>query len=217
MGARQLALVAALIFPFGLAFGAAAMAHGMSAGQAIVTSAAVFAGAAQFAALELWRTPFPLLSLTLVTFAVNARHIILGASLAPFVNPLPLPQRLLALLFLSDANFAVSRSAFRNGETDVGHLIGGGLVLWAAWVLGTAAGSMIGDASGTLRLFGIDAVMIAFFSAVLAADLKSAPLRIPAAGAAFAAIIGHFVFPEGWNIIVAAIAGGAIGAVQHAD
>ena len=48
-------------------------------------SVAIYAGASQFAALDLWYAPLPLATLALTVLAVNARHILLGASLAPWL------------------------------------------------------------------------------------------------------------------------------------
>lgn len=82
-GAREIAPVAIFVIPFGIAFGAAAIEKGLSAALAVLMSAFVFAGASQFAALDLWSSPMPYLMLALTVFAVNARHILLGAALPP--------------------------------------------------------------------------------------------------------------------------------------
>src|SRR5687768_14680385 len=72
------ALVATLVF--GVAYGAATAAAGFSPAFAAVTSATVFAGTAQYAALELWRSPLPVLAILITVFAINARHVALGAT-----------------------------------------------------------------------------------------------------------------------------------------
>ncbi|WP_228709322.1 AzlC family ABC transporter permease [Raoultella terrigena] len=43
----------------------------------------VFAGYAQFAALGLWGEPVPLVTLAATVFAINARHLLMGATLYP--------------------------------------------------------------------------------------------------------------------------------------
>src|SRR3546814_5202234 len=60
--------------PFGLAFGAAAVAAGMTPGAAVLMSALAFAGSAQFAVLSLWASQLPVLAIALTTLLVNARR-----------------------------------------------------------------------------------------------------------------------------------------------
>jgi len=95
-GMRRMAGVALFGVPFGIAFGAAAVEAGMSMAEIVAMSALVYAGAAQFAMLQLWHTPLPLLSIAFVVLAVNARHLIFGAALARLLNALPRRQRLLS-------------------------------------------------------------------------------------------------------------------------
>lgn len=129
-------------------------------------SIAIYAGASQFAALDLWYAPLPLATLALTVLAVNARHILLGAVLAPWLLQVPIVRRLAALLLLSDANFAQAMSARDRGETDAGILFGSGLTMWITWIVGTAIGVLAGSLLGDLSRFGFDAVMVAYFAAV---------------------------------------------------
>ncbi len=217
-GMRKMFALALFIVPYGMAFGAAAIDSGMSAAHAVTMSVFVFSGAAQFASLELWSSASTI-SLLLVVLAVSARFILLGASLSPWVNKLNRPQRLAALTMLSDPNFADCRNAFQNGESDIGRLVGGGLVLWAAWIIGTAIGVVIGQAFGDLHRFGIDVLMPSYFAALLLAgwgsEWEGARTWLPAIMAALIAITGMHVLPPGWNIVCAAMAGGAVGGLIH--
>ncbi|WP_232059218.1 AzlC family ABC transporter permease [Kineobactrum salinum] len=74
---------------FGLAFGLAGVQAGLSGLEIVVMSAAVFAGTAQFAALDLWGLEVPLLPLLATTFAINARMLLMGASLYPWLRQVP--------------------------------------------------------------------------------------------------------------------------------
>ena len=110
-GCLEIAPIAALIVPFGIAFGVAASARGIAPEISIFMSIAIYAGASQFAVLDLWHAPLPMATLALTVLAVNARHILLGATLAPWLLQIPRLRRLAALLWLSDANFAHAMSA----------------------------------------------------------------------------------------------------------
>lgn len=210
-GAVRLSPVSIFVIPFGIAFGAAAVEQGVSATQAVIMSALVFAGASQFAVLELWSNPLPYLSIALVTLAVNARNIILGATISPWINQLPLKDRVIALTLLSDPNFAESNTAYRDGERDAGFLVGGGLILWVTWVFGTGAGVFAGSWIGSLEQLGVDVVMIAFFAAVVVGEVKSPTSVIPVLVAVFVAVVTYGHVPTGWNVIIAALCGGFVG------
>lgn len=214
-GARSLAPIALFVIPFGIAFGAAAIERGMTSDQSIIMSLSVFSAAAQFAALDFWQGPLPAISLLLTVLAVGTRLILMGATLAPWLNRLSRAKRLLALSVLSDVNFADSYDAFRRDERDVGRLVGGGLALCICWVIGTAIGVIAGASLGNLGRFGIDVVMVTFFAAITVGQWEGLSDILPSVVAATVAILGLTFLPAGWNIVLAAIAGGLAGVLWH--
>lgn len=215
-GARRLLPVSLFVIPFGIAFGVAAGEQGLSPAQTIAMSLLVFSGVAQFAALEFWRDPIAYLSLTLVVLAVNGRLVIMGAALSPWLNRLPPARRLFVLGFLSDPNFADSQPALQKGERDLGILFGGGLIIWLIWVAGTAVGALGGKAIGNLEAFGFDVVMACFFAAIVAGQLRGAARIAPVVVACAVAVLTLDLLPTGWNVILAALAGGLTSLVRDA-
>jgi 4-azaleucine resistance transporter AzlC len=214
-GSVEIAPIAAFVIPFGIAFGVAASAKGISPGISVFMSIAICAGASQFAALDLWYAPLPLATLALTVLAVNARHILLGAALAPWLLQIPIVRRLAALLFLSDANFAHTMAARGRGETDAGILFGSGLTMWIIWIVSTAVGALAGSLLGDLSRFGFDAVMVAYFTAVIVGWWKGRSDLFPFITAAAVAVAGTYVLPPGWHIIAGALAGGIVGVWRH--
>lgn len=220
-GFVDMAPVALFILPFGLGFGAAAVDRGLTAAQAVAMSVLAFSGTAQFAVLDLWAVPGGWLTLALVTLALSARLVVMGAVLGPVVNAAPLRLRLAALALLSDANFARHEGALREGTGSLPAFAGAGLALWSAWVAGTAAGALAGRAAGDLRDWGIDMILVAFFAATLAAMLGKAArsgrpglarAAGPMAAGALVAVAAIPVLPAGWNVVAAALAGGVLAA-----
>jgi 4-azaleucine resistance transporter AzlC len=207
--------VAAFLVPFGIAFGVAASARGMHAEVSLFMSMAVYAGAAQFAVLDLWYAPLPLVTIALTVLAVNARHLLLGAALAPWLLRIPLVRRHAALLLLSDANFAYAMAARDRGEIDAGILFGSGLAMWLIWLVGTAIGAFAGALLGDLSRFGFDAVMVAYFAAIVVGQWKGLADLVPWIVAAVVALVGSHLLPAGWHIIAGALAGGLVGAWRH--
>src|SRR5260221_7487151 len=166
-GFRRILPATIYVVPFGIAFGTAAIGKGISAPLTLLMSGAVFAGASQFAALDFWSTPLAFMPLLLTIFAVNARHIVLGAALAPWLAPLTPYRKYGVIALLSDANWALATKAHEQGERDVGLLVGSGLGLWVTWMLGTLVGALAGHDLGDLSRFGLDVVALAFFASVL--------------------------------------------------
>lgn len=213
-GMRDLASAIIPVMAFGIAFGAAAVAAGLTPAVAVSMSALVFAGASQYAALDLWYAPFSFAALLILTLAVNARHLVLGATLHSYLSRGPVLRRYAVLLLLSDANWAATQQAIARGDRDVGHLLGGGLVLWGAWLLGTLLGAVSGEALGDLDRFGIDAVMPAFFACALIGLVKSRTDMPPwgLAGAVSGAL--SMAIPVQWAVLIGALVGGLAGVVR---
>jgi predicted branched-subunit amino acid permease len=190
-GARDMAGTLLPVAAFGIAFGAAAVATGMSLASATAMSALVFAGASQFAALDVWSSPLPFLALAVVTVAINSRHIVLGATLHGLLAPLPRWKRHAAVLLLSDANWAATQQSAARGSRDAGHLIGGGAVMWLAWVAGTWIGAAAGGLFGDLERFGVPWIV-----------------------AAVATWGASYVVPDEWVVLLGALAGAVFGAIS---
>lgn len=210
-GGQRLLPLSVFVFPFGVAYGVAAIESGLTADQALVMSLVVFAGASQFAVLDLWQSPLPFLSLALVVLAVNARHFILGAAISPYVNPLPARHWFGSLVLLSDLNFADTYQAIAKGNRDIGQLFGGGLALWSVWAIATAVGVFAGALLGELERFGVDVVMAGAFAALAVGMIPNFKALVPVVIACGVAVITLPVLPTGWNIIAAALAGGVAG------
>jgi branched chain amino acid efflux pump len=91
-------------------------------------------------------------------------------------------------------------------------LLAAGLVLYAAWVSGTALGVLFGDLIGDPAAWGLDAAFPALFLALLVPQLHTRDARLAAAiGAAIALVLTPFT-PPGVPII-AASAGALVGSV----
>ena len=77
--------ISLFVMAFGAAFGLAATQKGLEPLQAVLMSATVFAGASQFAAVDMWGAEVSVLPMMAVVFAINSRHLLMGASLYPML------------------------------------------------------------------------------------------------------------------------------------
>ena len=83
------------------------------------------------------------------------------------------------------------------------------------WIASTAIGALAGSLLGDLSRFGFDAVMLAYFTAVIVGQWRGRSDLIPFIAAAAVAVAGTYVLPSGWHIIAGALAGGIVGVWRH--
>ena len=210
-GARDMLPVALLLAPFAMAFGVAAVQQGLEPWLAVAMSASMNAGAAQFAALELWTPPLPALLILTVTLTVNARHLVYGAALYPWLASLPPAARYGVLGITNDASWAYAVQARGKHGDDAGLLLGASILLWINWTLATLVGAMLGSGLDDPKAYGLDVVMVVFFASTLVGlwggrdDLK------PWLAAAAGALLALWLLPAGWHILAGAFAGGLTG------
>ncbi|MFT0859782.1 AzlC family ABC transporter permease [Ancylobacter sp. G4_0304] len=215
-GARAMVPVFIPVFVFGAAFGVAAHAAGLEGWVAALMSALVFAGASQFAVLDLWQSPVPWVTILLATFAVNSRHLLLGASIRPLTRGLSTWKRYLSMTLLSDLNWAALISAEARGERDLGYMVGGGAAMWVVWLTATVIGAAVGDFTlADLQRYGLDLVMVVFFATTLFGLRRKKIDDLPWLVAGLASLAAVWWLPANWHVLVGGLAGGVAGLIQY--
>ncbi len=212
-GFKQLVPLSLFVIVFGIAFGLVAKQAGLDNPSIITMSTVVFAGASQFAAIDMWGAKVSLVPLVITVFAINARHLLMGASLYPWLRHLPPAKRYVVMLVVSDANWAMSMQAFNRGESGMGLLFGGGLAIWSFWVLGTWLGLYFGSAIHDPVSFGLDMVMGCFLLAMVAGGEKNLRISFIWIIAAFSSLMAYWYLPPNSHVVVGALAGGIFGAL----
>src|SRR5439155_24234660 len=105
---------------------------------------------------------------------------------------------------VGDESWAIAGGG--GGRFERGLLIGGGLVLYAAWVTGAAVGVAGGEALGDPRDLGLDGAFPALFLALLVSQLVDRKAQVAALlGAAIAFALTPFT-PAGTPIVAASAA-----------
>ena len=210
-GIRDGIPIALSIVPWGIAFGIAAQPL-LSLTQGLVMSGYVFSGTAQFVALGMWHQPFAIASLLLAIFAVNARYLLQGMTLAPWLNSLPTWQRWGTLFFLSDGCWAMSLKRFESGSSDVGYLLGNSVIVYVGWLLSSWLGLLLPvqhlDAKAWGLDFAISAALIAFAGARWSGRRSVVPWLVAAASA----LISEQLLGGSWYMLVGGVAGAITGA-----
>lgn len=184
-----------------MSFGVLAVQAGFSPLQAIVMSAVVHAGAAQFAATAIVAAGGGVAPGVLAATLMNARFLAMGIAVAPSMPGRPLSRALHGQAVV-DPSWALANRG--DGTFDRLLLIGATLPQYAGWVAGTVVGAFAGEVIGEVERFGLDAIYPTFFLALLAAELRQPRSRIVALiGATTALALVPFT-PPGIPILVAA-------------
>ena len=164
-GARRRLLMEALGIAasaggFGFVYGLAAREAGFSPIEAMAMSTFAFAGAAQFAAVGYVASGLAWPGVLLLTFLLNARHLLYSAALAPLMRHRPLPERAVAAHLLTDEAFALAAIHFRRvGVTDMwGYWLGAIGATLIPWNIATFAGATIGGSIPDPTALGLDIV-----------------------------------------------------------
>ncbi|HEX5240447.1 MAG TPA: AzlC family ABC transporter permease [Candidatus Limnocylindrales bacterium] len=191
---------------FGFVYGLAAHAAGFSPIEAGAMSLLVFAGASQFAAVGYVLGGFSWVGVVILTAFINARHVLYGAALAPYLADRPRALKAAMAHVLTDEAFAISIAHFRRiGRADVpGYWLGAIASTFIPWNVATLAGVTVGGSIPDPSRFGLDVIFPAAMAG-LAVGLISGRRELVAALAA--AVIGVSV-SLAWDPAAGIIAGG---------
>lgn len=136
------------VIPFGLVYGVASRAVGLTPLQGIGMSVFMVSGAAQLVSLELLKNDAAIWIIMLSAGIVNLRFIIYSASLTSYLRPYSLSWRLFLGYFLTDQPYALSIIYF-DEHPDAPHKqwyhLGHSLMLWISWILSSALGLFVGE------------------------------------------------------------------------
>jgi len=198
--------------PFGIVAGTLAQAHGLTWLEALLMSALVFAGAGQVLALSYWAHPVTAVFACLV---VNLRMLLMGPSLAVWLDRLSGWRVWGSLFFMADHNWALSITDLRSGGRDGGFLLGSGLMLWVAWVCGCAVGFAVGDLIRPSAGHPLYFIALAVFIALLVPLWRGRRDALPWLVAAVVGVVAQRLLPQGaWYIIAGAVAGSLVGVIR---
>jgi 4-azaleucine resistance transporter AzlC len=209
-GVRASLPLAPGVAAFGLLYGMMARQVGLSAWQALAMSVIVHAGSAQFIALGMWGVAGtgPIILTTLV---VNLRHLLLGASVAPYLRSLPARWKAALAYYMSDESYALTMAEYEKGTGSHGFFLGTNmgicLMWWCSGWLGAVLGTTVPDPSS----YGLDLVFPLAFTSLLMAFLKDRIHVAVAVLSALLALLAAQVLPGKWYVIVAGLAGSGAG------
>jgi 4-azaleucine resistance transporter AzlC len=170
-------------------------------------SACVFAGGAQFAAIEQWVQPVPILTLVFGTLLINARHILMGASLAPKTALFTPWQRFLGFFAMADENWALSERRAGIARLTPAYYFGMTIVFYVNWVLWSMAGALIGPWLGDPARFGADFAFTALFIGLIVGFCKDRVSLAAILASGLTAALVKVTVGAPWHVPAGALAG----------
>lgn len=181
--------------PFGLIYGALAVASGLSSGATMAMSALVYAGSAQFVAVGLVAARTPTLIIILTTFVVNLRHMLYSATLLSYLKPLPPRWRIPLAFWLTDETFAVTvHRYYKDDPSALKHWyqLGSSIAMYVNWQLWCFLGLVLGDTIPDASGWGLDVAMPIAFIGMLIPFVRNRAVAISvlAAGASSVLTVG---------------------------
>src|SRR4051812_27025678 len=190
-------------FVLSLSFGVLALKAGFSAVGAIVMSAIVFAGSAQFAVVSILAGGGGPGSAVAAAALMNSRFLPMGVALAPSL-PGGWLKRAAQGQTVVDSSWAMA--SLGDGRFDRWFLFGATAPQYVGWVAGTVIGALGGDVLGDIDALGLDAVYPAFFLALLFAEMSDRRSRLVALGGALIALALVPLAPAGIPVLAASVA-----------
>lgn len=198
--------------PIGFAFGILAASAGLSIFQSTMMSIMVFAGSAQLIAISLLEAQADLVTLTVTTFLINLRHLLMSAALAPGLGHLSRLEQALFSYQLTDETFAAhSMDLAEKKKLTRPSIFITNMLAHVSWVSSTILGAWAGSLFTDLKAWGLDYALPAMFIALLVLKLSSSlKIAIAVFSLLFSTLLcwaigGH------WYIIITTVAAATLG------
>lgn len=211
-GAKDMVPLLVGTAPFGVIFGALAIASGLSPLATMGMSLFVFAGSAQFVAVGLLTQGTGAAVIVLTTFVVNLRHALYSASLAPYVRQLSQIWLILLGFFLTDETYAVVINRYRNKDSAPfrhWYFLGSALAMYVTWQLSTLLGIIAGQRLQSMADWGLEFAMVVSFIGIVVPMLISRPMLVCALVAGTTACVLRDL-PNQLGLICATVVGVAV-------
>ena len=199
--------------PVGLLWGTLAVGKGLTPLEASIMSAAVFAGAAQFIALEVWTQPAPWLLLGITALIVNLRHVLMGASLVRHFGAIPRRWHLPLMWFMADQNWALAERRALERPVTLPYYLGLTVPIVSVWIASCSIGAFAGLAFGRPEALGFDFAFAALFIGIVAGFVRTGRTGAVLAASAIASAAANAFIPGPWFILIGGLAGVAVAAL----
>ncbi len=197
--------------PVSITFAVMASQAGLSAVETIGMSAAVFAGASQIMSVGMIAAGADLFSITLATFVLNLRHIIMSNCVFSRLTHEKKRWYLPIGFGVTDETFAFF-SLEKSERASAAYMLGLITVAYSSWVGGTALGAFVSGFLPEVISDSLGIALYALFIALVTPDVKKSLRLLAVVG--LTAILNTVLslwLPQSWAIIAATLVGALVG------
>ena len=204
--------ITAGIIPFGLTCGIMGRTAGFSTFEITFMSMTVFAGAAQFMSIAMINSGITSWGvLVFTTFLINLRHLLMGASLSPYLFKQTQTLQYLLAFSMTDESYALTTNRIEKKGYDPYYQLGVSFFLYIMWVSSTFLGAFLYHNIPNPLEWGLDFIIPLTFLVLLMPRLINRTALIVALVSAQTAVLGALYLPGKWYIIIAAVAASTVG------
>lgn len=204
--------------PVSFTFGLMAVSGGLPPWMAIYISMSNLTSAGQFAGTNLILAGAGFLEITLTTFIINIRYMLMSLSLTQRLGKdMTFPRRLLIAFGVTDETFSVA--SMEQGSLPFPFLLGLVTLPFFGWSLGTAMGAFICSALPTSLSSAMGIALYGMFIAIILPPAKkSKPITIIILIAVAVTCILRYIplfhmVSSGFRVIIATFVGAGLGAI----
>ena len=148
----------------GIAFGIVASASGLSAFEVGLMSLLVYGGSAQFVMCAMLLARADLTSVTLTVFLVNLRNMLMSLHATTIFTETSFLNNIGIASLITDESYGVLLGEnVHNKSIAASWMHGNNLLSYAAWVLSTIVGTLLGGIIPNPESFGLDFALIGMF------------------------------------------------------
>ncbi len=193
-------------FPVAVTFGLLSKSTGLTLAETLSMSLIVYAGAAQYIALNLLSLGIGIAEIILATFILNSRHFLMSASIQARAAKDPSWKKLIYAFGITDETFSVA--SLRSGKITAGFMFGLGGIAYGSWALSTLLGYLFGASLPDVLKESMGIALYAMFIALLIPPLSKSRkvLSLALSGAGLNFLFSSFDFlSTGWSLIASAL------------
>lgn len=200
------------VIPFGLTCGIMGRTAGFSAFEITFMSMTVFAGAAQFMSIAMINSGITNGGILIfTTFLINLRHLLMGASLSPYLFKQSKILQYLLAFSMTDESYALTINRIEKKGYDGYYQLGVSFFLYIIWASSTFLGAYLYYNIPNPLELGLDFIIPLTFLVLLMPRLISKTAILVAIVSAVTAVLGALYLPGKWYIILAAITASIVG------
>lgn len=197
--------------PLGMAFGMLAVQQGLNVYEIFFMSLMVFAGSGQYIAASMIASGSEAIAVIATTFLVNLRHLLMSASLSPYLKEVSIPKQIVIAAALTDETYAADITNLREENNTPYFYMSLNVFSHFSWIFSTVMGGLVGSVISDPSKWGLDYALAAMFIGLLSIQADSKKSLVVGIASGFLSIIAALYIKGSYNIIIASVLAAFLG------